>query len=51
MTTTEAVPVTLPEQWKLDLMPGGEVVIEARDSETVFRAVMGNRHVREQRRM
>ncbi|GBO88652.1 hypothetical protein MSSD14B_23200 [Marinobacter salsuginis] len=34
MTTTEAVPVTLPESWKLDSMPGGEVVIEARHSET-----------------
>lgn len=34
MTTTEALPLNLPESWKLDSMPGGEVVIEAKDSET-----------------
>jgi len=34
MNTTETVPVTLPESWLLDSMPGGEVVIEAKDSET-----------------
>jgi len=34
MNATETVPVTLPESWKLDSMPGGEVVIEAWHSET-----------------